>query len=419
MPENSEFSSVQIVRRQSTRMPSILRNIFRALIVLVLIPLALFAAFKLSGNEKDAIATGEVSIDPVPLPPASDTLGGTTEALPDLLDGEVPDNVNPTEILDALGNPVASQTPSDLAGGTNGQSPETMIPQPAPSGPKTILIDGKPLGTSSLYNGPPLVQAPIAGLTRPNPFGLMPTIGPDGKKPVAAYAKPFTPSPPLNTVSLVIGGMGIDQTLTRRIINETPPEVTLSFAAHATGLQNWINLARANGHEVMIELPMESETFNAGDPSTTHTLRVTDDPARNIRSLDWLMSRAQGYFAVTNYNGDVILKRSDAMGPVLAHISNSGIGFVFDGSLQAPTLKSLAESADVPYAAARTLLDIDTSDAAIRSELADLRAAARAGLSPIGVGFAYPQTLEAVKGWVATLEADGLELAPVSYMLDR
>lgn len=419
MQEQSDFNSVKIIRRQSTRLPSIFRNIFRALIVLVLIPLVVYAAFKLSGNEKDAIATGEVNIDPVPLPAASDTLSGTTEALPDLLDGDVPEDVNPTEILDALGNPVQSAETGGLAGGTEGQTPPTLIPQPTVTGPKTILIDGKPLDGSKLYSGPPLMRAPIAGLTRSSPFGPVPTVGANGQKPVAAYAKPFTPNPALKQISIIIGGLGIDRTLTRRIINETPPEVTLSFAAHTTGLQNWIALARANGHEVMIELPMESENFNASDPSATHTLRVTDDPARNIRSLDWLMSRAQGYFAVTNYNGDVILRRADAMSPVFAHISNAGIGFIMDGSVQAPTLKPLAESANIPYAAAQSLLDINTSQSAIETELANLRAKGMAGLSPMTVGFAYPQTLEAVKSWVSTLEADGLELAPASYMMDR
>ena len=60
-------------------------------------------------------------------------------------------------------------------------------------------------------------------------------------------------------MSLVLGGLGINYTHTRSAIDELPPEVTLSFAPHASGLQTWINRAREAGHEVLIELPLEPE----------------------------------------------------------------------------------------------------------------------------------------------------------------
>ena len=420
MQDTLETSSVMVVRRKAKKLPSITRNVLRAFLVLLLVPFVVYALFQLSGNPKDAIATGEVAIDPVPLPPASDTLEGETEALPDLLSGIVPEEVNPTERLDALGNPIGTPSnPSNLAGGNDGTVRETIIPQPSVSGPRTILIDGKPLGGTAFYQSSPLVPAPLAGLTRPSPFGLVPTIAENGQKPVQAYARPFTPVAGKQPVSVIVGGLGIDRNLTRRIINELPPEVTLSFAAHTNGLQTWVNQARARGHEVLIELPMESESLDGNDPSSKYVLRADIDPSMNIRSLDWLMSRAQGYFAVTNYNGDKILKRADAMGPVLAHLSDAGIGFVFDGSANAASLSPLAKSADVPFNRAFNLLDGQPDSASIQTELARLQAQASAGGSPVGIGFAYPQTLDALKVWVQTLDADGLQLAPASFALGR
>ena len=419
MQDSYELSSVMVVRRTARKLPSLSRNILRALLVLALVPLCVYATYKLSGNPTDAVATGEVAIEPVPLPPVADSLNGNSEALPDLLEGEVPENVNPTEILDALGNPVKKDPSDGLVGGNTGTTQGTMIPQPTVSGPKTILIDGKPLGQDTPFTASPLPRAPISGLSRPGSAGPIPAIASDGRKPVTAYARPYAPNPPTNTVSLVIGGLGIDAAMTRRIIAETPPEVTLSFAAHSSGLQSWIDQARAFGHEVLIELPMESENFNAGDPAETHTLRASGDPARNIRSLDWLMSRAQGYYGVTNYNGDVLLKRSDALSPILAHLSNSGLGFVFDGSSSAASLPTLAQSADIPFASAYNLLDLETSSPAIQAELDRLTKRAQAGFSPIGVGFAFPQTLDAVKAWALSLEGQGLELAPVSSQLSQ
>ncbi len=408
-----------VVRRTAKKLPSLTRNMLRALLVLALVPVVIYATYALTGNPSDAIATGEVNIDPVPLPPAADSLNGTSEALPDLLEGDVPENVNPTEILDALGNPVAKEPNSELVGGNTAETPGTLLPQRSVSGPKTILIDGKPLGQDTPFAASPLPRAPIAGLTRLSPYGPVPSKSSSGKAVVDAYARPFTATAGKNQVSLVIGGLGIDTNITRRIISETPPEVTLSFAAHANGLQSWVDQARAFGHEVLIELPMESQNFNAGDPGETYTLRTSGDPAKNIRSLDYLMSKAQGYFGVTNYNGDVLLQRADALSPILAHLSNAGVGFVFDGSASAASLPALAQSADVPFTAGYNLLDLETSPLSIQAELDRLTKQARAGFSPIGVGFAYPQTLEAVKAWAQTLDEKGLELAPASSKLSK
>jgi len=79
--------------------------------------------------------------------------------------------------------------------------------------------------------------------------------------------------------------------------------------------------------------------------------------AANMRNLDWLMSRGQGYFGVTNYNGDVFLTRADIAAPVLDKLSQSGLSFISDGSVSAPSLAALSSSAKLPYAAGYTLID--------------------------------------------------------------
>jgi len=75
--------------------------------------------------------------------------------------------------------------------------------------------------------------------------------------PLSAYKRPFSAGSGKRPVSIIIGGLGVNRSLTNQAINELPADVTLSFAAHAPGLQNWINQARAKGHDVFIEPPME------------------------------------------------------------------------------------------------------------------------------------------------------------------
>ncbi len=402
------------VYRRRRKAVSLWRHAFGALTVLLAIALAIATYVELYGDANDAIPRQEVSLAPLPQSAASDTLYGNGEGLPDLLGASVAEGANPTEAiaheqsttqkLDALGNPIT---------GTNQPlSNDVLVGEIATEHSKTttsqITINGQAIGGD-------LIKAPVQGLTRTSPYGLVPTKAEDGRTAYSVYARPYTARAGEKTVSLIIGGLGINRTLTQRAINELPAEVTLSFAAHAPNLQNQVNAARAKGHEILLELPMESEEFDPTEPGSDHALRVGSPTAtQNMRNLDWLLSQASGYFAVTNYNGSLFLQRSDSVVPVLTVLSDAGVGFVFDGSSPAPSLATLASVSKLPYQKAYSLIDENPDVNSIRTELDKLSTLAKGGAAPVSVGFTYPQTIDAVNDWVRTLKADGLTLAPAS-----
>ncbi len=400
------YQAVQ--RRYRQPLPSRRKHALLALCVLMLLISGIVVATKFLGNAKDADVAGAIAIEPLPLPPASDNLNGIGEALPDLLAGDVPENENPTEKIDALGNPVHPSAQPPVATTT----PQVIL-SPITNGPQTIMIDGAPIDGNS--SG--LAPAPFAGLSKMSAYGRIPAIGPNGIKSVSAYKRPFIPVSGKKPISIIIGGLGVNRSLTQKAINELPADVTLSFATHATGLQNWVHQARAKGHEVLIELPMESSVFDASEPGADRALLASHNTSSNNRNLDWLLSRAQGYFAVTNYNGDLFLTRADAAAPILDRLAKAGLGFIYDGSETAPSLSALSQSAGLPFAKGFNLIDPVQDSARIKSELIRLADTARASGGQIGVGFAYPETIEAVKNWTRTLDSQGLVLAPASYAL--
>ena len=173
-------------RRVMEPLPSRKKHVLLALSFLTLIIAGGYLLTNFFGNAKDAEVKGIVEVAPMPLPPASDTLDGDSEALPDFLAGDVPDNVNPTEIetpkIDALGNPVdAPITETTLSG----------IPSSRPistTGPRTITIDGAPIDGS----GSALVPAPISGLTRVSTYGRIPAIGATGSPTPSLWLAPET-----------------------------------------------------------------------------------------------------------------------------------------------------------------------------------------------------------------------------------
>jgi polysaccharide deacetylase 2 family uncharacterized protein YibQ len=253
-----------------------------------------------------------------------------------------------------------------------------------------------------------LAPAPIAGLSAPGPNGPLPIIGKDGRTPFQAYARPFHDNGKPK-VALIIGGLGLNAAATRAAIERLPPEVTLSFVPYADGLQGWIDLARANGHEVLLEIPMEPLDYPNDDPGPS-TLMAASSREDMTRRLEWLMSRASGYFGVTNYLGGKFVTSDAAMALFTAALKARGLGFLDDGSA------AHRGGGGLPRASADAIVDGQLSSDAIDHQLLDLSAAALAHGQALGAGFAYPVTLTQVARWTQGLSARGCQLVPASVL---
>ncbi|HEY0052427.1 MAG TPA: divergent polysaccharide deacetylase family protein [Caulobacteraceae bacterium] len=258
------------------------------------------------------------------------------------------------------------------------------------------------------FTASPLAAAPLAGLHQQGPNGPLPVIAPGGRTAFAAYRRPFTPDG-RPRVALVVGGLGLNAAATRAAIDGLPPEVTLSFIPYAEGLQNWIDMARAAGHEVLLEIPMEPVGYPEGDDTGDYTLLAQGSAAENQRRLDWLLGRATGYAGLTNYKGQRFVTSDGAMTAFLGAARQRGLAFIDDG---------LARRRPGAYAraSAERVLDEVRTPEAIVAQLNALEASAKAHGQALGSGFGYPVTVEAAARWAAGLQARGVQLAPASAL---
>jgi polysaccharide deacetylase 2 family uncharacterized protein YibQ len=256
----------------------------------------------------------------------------------------------------------------------------------------------------------PLTAAPIAAVNQQSPLGPLPVIAPDGRTPFQLYARPFV-SNGKPKVALVVGGLGLNPTSTRAAIERLPAEVTLSFVPYAQGLQGWIDLARANGHEVLLEAPMEPADYPDNDPGP-QTLLADAPPAETVKKLDWLLSRASGYFGVSNYLGQRFVTSDAGMGAFLGALKTRGLAFIDDGSARKRAGAQARASAD-------SVVDEQLSPEAITRQFDALEVTAHTRGSALGSGFAYPVTVEIAARWAAGLPARGLQLAPASALARR
>ncbi len=263
----------------------------------------------------------------------------------------------------------------------------------------------------------PLPRAPLPGLFERGSNGPLPIVAANGRTPAQAYARPFTPRAERPMIAIVIGGLGFNARTTTQAIEELPPEVTLSFVPYADNLQSWIDRARAHGHEVLLELPMEPFDPDADDTGP-QTLLASAPAQQNIARLEQLLSRGAGYFGVTNYQGARFATSAQASAPVVQALRRRGLAFVSSGIGQRTALSIEAHRAGLPATAADRLIDVRQEASAIDDQLLNLEALALQNRSAIGAGFAYPVTVEQVRRWSVDIASRGYQLAPASAVLN-
>lgn len=264
-------------------------------------------------------------------------------------------------------------------------------------------------GGRPFHAADPLPQAPLAGFHSQGPSGPLPIIAANGKTPAEAYARPFTPNG-RPKVALVIGGLGLNAAATRQAIDTLPPEITLSFVPYSEGLQGWIDLARAAGHEVLLEAPMEPSDYPDNDPGP-YTLMADAPGSETVKKLEWVLSRATGYFGVTNYLGSRFMTSDAGMGAFLTALRGRGLAFIDDGQA--------SRRSGPGRASAIRIIDEQLSGEAIDQQLLAVEAGSLQHGQALGSGFAYPVTLSQVAKWAETVESRGYQLAPASALASR
>ena len=335
----------------------------------------------------------------------------------------------PAEPLPRAAPPAPSGSQIELPPGFGIAGPKAQ-PQSAPGEPaaapqqQTAAVPSAP-GAPPALPPPPetetasitLVQVPVAELIEESQYGPLPKVAPDGRRPLDVYARPSryavkaAGQPP--RIAVLIDGMGVSDGVTAEAIKALPAPVSVAYGAYGRNLQDWVTKARAAGHEVLLQIPLEPMDYPTNDPGP-HTLLTTLPPEENMKRLQWLMSRFTGYVGVTNQMGAKLETTQDAFLPVLEEVKARGLLFVDDGTTQNSTGGQIAGTIGLDYAAADVQIDAVSSPESIAKALSRLEALSKERGSAIGVASAKSATIKQLAQWAGQLQGKGFVLIPVS-----
>ncbi len=258
-----------------------------------------------------------------------------------------------------------------------------------------------------------LASVPVAALIENSPYGPLPRIAADGTRPLDAYARPPEAASGAARVAIVIGGVGIDADGSSQAI-ALPGPVTLALAPYGSDLKATMADARAAGHELLLQIPLEPFNYPSTDPGP-HTLTVDAPAAENIDRLHWLMSRFTNYVGVVNYLGARFTGEADALTPVLSEVGHRGLLYLDDGS--SARSQAVALAGNTPVLRADMVLDADLTPAAIDEKLNQLRAIARQRGYAIATGSAFSVTIDRVAAFAKAAADRGIAVVPLSSLV--
>ncbi|KZM50006.1 divergent polysaccharide deacetylase family protein [Labrenzia sp. OB1] len=270
-------------------------------------------------------------------------------------------------------------------------------------------------------------EAPVTGLSlhpdtrvsERSELGFLPKVSDAGVRPLDAYSRPilreFTSIP---KIAVIVGGLGLSETGTRNAISSLPSDVTFALAPYGEELDLYMQQARMEGHELLLQLPLEPFDFPDNDPGP-HTLLVSLMPDKMVERLVFLLTRATNYVGTINEMGARFTSTQPSMQFLMEKLKGRGLMFVDNGTSSRSIAAEVAAETRIPFSGVDVVLDEVPREDEIDAKLLQLESIARARGVAVAAGSALPVTVRRLEKWSRDLEQRGLQLVPVSATIDR
>lgn len=361
--------------------------------------------------------------------PAADTSGQPVQGQPvqdQPAQGEAAAKIESAEVQSGEGKDEAEaewqdraeQATADALAAINADDTKPGNTKPAPAPQETSQGEAGQGGTGK--SGAVRIvlgDAPDPALVEQSRLGPLPIIDARGREPWQVYARPFDRTDKRPRVAIVVTDLGFNNKATRTAI-ALPGAVTLAFNPYAPDLEDWVGKARAAGHEVLLEMPMEPVSYPRDDPGP-HTLRTDLGEVANLERMQWVMSRFTGYVGVINHMGSKFTRSPKHLRPVMNELKRRGLLYLDSRSGANSLGADVATEVGVPRSINNRFVDQVASRDAIDRRLIQVENLAVKDGTAVGVGHTFPVTLERLTTWIAALEDKSIVLVPVSATVNR
>lgn len=234
----------------------------------------------------------------------------------------------------------------------------------------------------------------------------------------ASEEEPSTPvNPPYQAaISIIIDDLGEQLDNGMRAV-ELPAQVTLAFLPYTTYAPRLAVLAHEVDKEVMLHMPMESiEHHHMGKGG----LRKDMHQQEFIQAIEDALASVPYISGINNHMGSLLTQQHDHMLWLMQEINQHGnLFFVDSHTVMNSVAQHVAMENHIPNLRRDIFLDTERDPSAISDQFSSLIALARKNGTALAIGHPYPQTLSFLSRQLPKLKEYGIELIPVSALIER
>jgi polysaccharide deacetylase 2 family uncharacterized protein YibQ len=217
-------------------------------------------------------------------------------------------------------------------------------------------------------------------------------------------------------IAIVIDDLGQDKRVAMDLLDL---EVPLSFSVFpfAPYSREIATEASKKGRDVLLHLPMEPKGYPRQDPGMGRLL-TTMGEKQLLAQLDKDLSAVPHAKGVNNHMGSKFTEDSELMRLVLGAIKSKGLFFLDSRTTPETIGFKVAREIGLKTGERNVFLDNERDVSKIRARISELIDLSRKNGGAIGIGHPHPETYQAIREILPSLRENGVELVPVSSLLE-
>ncbi|MDH4164445.1 MAG: divergent polysaccharide deacetylase family protein [Nitrospirota bacterium] len=216
-------------------------------------------------------------------------------------------------------------------------------------------------------------------------------------------------------VAIVIDDLGEDLASAHEVL-DLPGRVSLSVIPRRPQSRKVAELARKEGRELLVHVPMEPK--DRSKMRTPNTLRADMTPMEFIQAVNDNLDAVPGAAGVNNHEGSALTENREAMNFLMSELKARNLFFLDSFTNPKSVAADAARAFGIRTSKRDVFLDNAGDDpAAIRKQLQELARIARKSGHAIGIGHPHAATLAELRKWLPKAAEQGIEVVPVSHLL--
>ncbi len=217
-------------------------------------------------------------------------------------------------------------------------------------------------------------------------------------------------------ISIIIDDLGNLRDRDLRAIR-LPWAITYAFLPHTPHARELAKLANRLNKEVMLHLPMEAMERNRLGPGALTLAMTRQQFLQQLRDDITAIPHLAG---INNHMGSLLTQHPGHMRWLMQELGeHDTLYFVDSYTTKGSVAIQAANENWVPNIRRDVFLDSDRDPARIRAELRRTVRLAREHGIALAIGHPYPETLTVLEQELPRLAAEGIDILPVSQLLDK